>query len=184
MNRMGEVNEFWLEKGAESMVATCLKAPELYQWHLRFGGTILNIGKTQGATVVFQKYAEDVEYWKEKKVEKMPSCARELLYKGTYINDKIKMLQAGRIKFQFLEYLPANLGIDRYELENLGYYAFRTLADGAMSSSPTVTPIAGEGIDFEEKDVGQLATVGAEIKEGPNAEEAEKDTADVTLEET
>lgn len=67
VNMMGEVNEFWVEKGAESMVATCLKSLELYQWLLRFGGTILNIGKTQGATYVFEKHANDVEYWKNKK---------------------------------------------------------------------------------------------------------------------
>lgn len=37
VKRTSEVNEFWVKKGAESMVATCLKAPELYQWLLRFG---------------------------------------------------------------------------------------------------------------------------------------------------
>lgn len=72
MNRMSEVNEFGVEKDAESMVATCLKAPKLYQWLLRFRGTILNIGMTKGATAVFQKYTEDVEYWKEKRVEEVP----------------------------------------------------------------------------------------------------------------
>lgn len=54
------------------MVGTCLKFPELYQWLLHFGGAILNIGKTQGATVVFYKYAEDTEYWQGKKVEDVP----------------------------------------------------------------------------------------------------------------
>lgn len=62
MNRMSEMNEFWVKRGTKSMVATCLKAPELYQWLLRFRGTILNIGRTQGATAVFQKYAKNVEY--------------------------------------------------------------------------------------------------------------------------
>lgn len=83
----------------------------------------------------------------------MPGCSRGLLYKGTYIDDKIKLLQTGKIKFQFLEYLPVNLGVDRHELENLGYYAYRTLADGAMESSSIVTPAAIEGIDFEDKKV-------------------------------
>lgn len=184
IGKVTEVNEFWLEQGAEKMVTTCLKSPELYQWLLRFGGTILNIGKTQGASAVFHKYAEDTEYWKDKKIEDVPGCARGLLYKGTYIDDKIKMLQAGRIKFQFLEYLAANPGVDRHELENLGYYAYRTLADGAMASSSTVTPAAAEGIDFEDKDAEQPVAMGAEVKEGPGVEEAEKGTADVAEEET
>lgn len=74
------------------MVATCLKSPELYEWLLRFGATILNIGKTLGAIAVFSKYAEDVEYWKGKNVEDVPGCSKGLMYKGTYIDDKIKML--------------------------------------------------------------------------------------------
>lgn len=94
------------------MVTTYLKSLEIYQLLLRFGGTILNIRKTKGATTVFEKYEEDTEYWKNKKIEEVPGCARGLLYKRTYKNDKIKMLQAGRIKFQFLEYLATNPGID------------------------------------------------------------------------
>lgn len=83
----------------------------------------------------------------------MPGCSRELLYKGTYIDNKIKLLQTGRIKFQFLEYLVVNLGVDHHELENLGYYAYRALADGAKASSSIVTPAAVEGMDFEDKKV-------------------------------
>lgn len=92
MDKSTVVNELWVEKRAESMVTTCLKSPELYQWLLRFGRIILNIGKTKGATAVFEKYAEGTEYWKNKKIEKMPGCSRGLPYKGTYIDDKIKML--------------------------------------------------------------------------------------------
>lgn len=29
VNKMGEVNEFWVEKGVESMMSTCPKSPEL-----------------------------------------------------------------------------------------------------------------------------------------------------------
>lgn len=58
---MTEVNEFWVKKGVESMVTTCLKSPELYQWVLRFGGTILNIKKTKGVTAMFEKYGDDIE---------------------------------------------------------------------------------------------------------------------------
>lgn len=68
IDKMTQVNEFWVGKGAKSMVTTCLKSPELYQWLLRFGGTILNIGKTKGATAMFEKYTEDIEYWKNKKI--------------------------------------------------------------------------------------------------------------------
>lgn len=173
------VNEFWVEKRAESMVTTCLKSPELYQWLLRFGEIILNIGKTKGATAVFEKYAEDTEYWKNKKIDEVPGCSRGLLYKRTYIDDKIKMMETGRIKFQFLEYLAANIGIDRHELEKLGYYAYRTLEDGAMASSLTVTPAAVEGMDFEDKDAGQPSAMEEENEEGPEAEETEKERPEV-----
>lgn len=125
-----------------------------------------------------------MEYWKEKKVEEVLGCSRGLLYKGTSTDDKIKMLQAGRIKFQFLEYLAANLGVDWHELENLGYYAYRTLADGAMASSSTATLATAEGIDFEDKGVEQPVGIGADMKEGPGAEETGKDTADVAEEVT
>lgn len=60
--------------------------------------------------------------------------------KDTYIDDNIALLQAGRIKFQFLEYLSANSGMSCRELENLLHYAYRSLVDGAMASSSTVTP--------------------------------------------
>lgn len=102
IDKVTEVNEFWVEKGAKGMVITYLKSPELYQWLLRFGRTILNIGKIKGATAVFEKYAKDTEYWKNKKMKEVPGCARGLLYKGTYIDDKIKIHQAERIKFRFL----------------------------------------------------------------------------------
>lgn len=31
INKMGEVNEFWIEKGDKCLVSICLKSPELYQ---------------------------------------------------------------------------------------------------------------------------------------------------------
>lgn len=124
-------------------MATCLKSPELYQWLLRFAGLILNIRLTREATAVFEKYAGDKEYWKDKKIQDIPSCTRGLHYKETYMDDKIMLLQVRRIKFQFLEYLAANPGIGLHELENLSYYAYETIADGAMAFSLTVTPHNG-----------------------------------------
>lgn len=172
-----------MDQGAERIVTTCLKSPELYQWLLRFGWTILNIGKTKGTTAVFDKYAGDTEYWKDKKIEEVPACAKGLLYKGTYIDDKIKILQAGKIKFQFLEYLAGNPGIDRHELEILGYYTYRTLEDGVMASSSTITLAAVKGIDFEDKGTEQPGAMGVEMEEGPRAEEVEKENVDVAEEE-
>lgn len=151
VTKKSEVNEFWIEKGSEAMVVTCLKAPELYQWLLRFARSILNIGRTREASSVFDKYVKDKEYWKDKKIEDILGCTRRLTYKETYIDDKITLLQAGRIKFQFLEYLSANPGISFHELENFSYYAYRTMADGARASSSTVTPATVEGVDFEDK---------------------------------
>lgn len=46
MGKVADVNKFWVGYGAEKMIGTCLKSPELYQWLLRFRGTILNIEKT------------------------------------------------------------------------------------------------------------------------------------------
>lgn len=69
----------------------------------------------------------------------------------------------------------ANPGMDWYELENLGYYAYRTLADGAMASSSTMTPAAGEGINFEEKDAGNRL-LGAETEKESEAEGTEKES--------
>lgn len=60
-------------------------------------GNILNIGKTKGIIAVFENYADDVDYWKGKKVKDVPGCARRMIYRGTYIDDKIKMLQAGKL---------------------------------------------------------------------------------------
>lgn len=117
------------------MVITCLKASELYQWLIRFAGSILNIGCIRGARAVFNKYTEYHAYWKNKKIEVIPSYTKGLKYKETYIDDMITLLQTGKIKFQFLEYLSTNPGINLHELENLAYYAYRTMADGAMPSS-------------------------------------------------
>lgn len=76
-----------------------------------------------------------------------------------------------------------NLGIDRHELKKLGYYAYRTLVDGAMASSLTVTPVAVEEMDFEDKDAWQPGAIEEEKEEGPEAEGTEKETIGVVEEE-
>lgn len=43
---------------------------------LRFVGSILNIGLTKGATTVFDRYAEDKEYWKDKKIQDIPNIQK------------------------------------------------------------------------------------------------------------
>lgn len=73
----------------------------------------------------------------------------------------------------------ANPGINRHELENICYYAYRTLADEAIASSSTVTPPTGERGDFEDTEAEPVAGGGAEKKKGAMAEEREKDTTRV-----
>lgn len=68
-------------------------------------------------------------------------------------------------------------------MENLGCYAYRTLADGAMASSSTVIPTAGEGVDFEENDAGQLKAMEAYKEEGLGAEGTERENVGATKEE-
>lgn len=105
---------------------------------------------------MFNKYAEYHAYWKNKKIEEIPSYTKGLKYKETYIDDMITLLQTRKIKFQFLEYLSTNPGINLHKLENLVYYAYKTMADGAMASSSTVTLVTVEGVDFEGKETGKV----------------------------
>lgn len=81
----------------------------------------------------------------------------------------ITLLQAGRIKFQFLEYLSVNPGINLHELENLAYYAYRTMVNGAMASA-TVTLATVEGVDFEGNEVGKVNTLEGVTKENTGVE--------------
>lgn len=92
-----------------------------------------------------------------------------LKYKETYIDDMIPLLQADRIKFQFLEYLSANPGINLHELENLAYYAYKTMVDGVIASA-TVTPALVEGVDFEDNEVGKVNALEGVTKENTGVE--------------
>lgn len=69
-------------------------------------------------------------------------------------------------------------------MENLGYYAYRTLEDGAMASSSTAMLAATKGIDFEEKEEEQPEQMEATMTEGPGAEETGNDVVDVVEEVT
>lgn len=53
-----------------------------------------------------------------------------------------------------------------HELENLLHYAYRSLADGPMASSSTVTPTPVKGMDFEEKEAKDVEAAGVEVEEG------------------
>lgn len=99
------------------------------------------------------------------------------------MDDKITLLQSGRVKFQFLEYLSANPGINLHELENLSYFACRSIANGAVTSSSTITPRRIEEIDFEEKEARNVDVASGEVEEGAGKEGEEKETIDPTEEE-
>lgn len=86
------------------------------------------------------------------------------------MDDKITLLQSRRVKFQFLEYLSANPGINLHELENLSYFAYRSIANGAVASSSTITPRTVEGINFEEKEARKVDAVSEEVEEGAGKE--------------
>lgn len=94
------------------------------------------------------------------------------------------LLQSGRIKFQFLEYLVANPVIGFHELENLSYDAYRTMAFRATTSSSTVTPTMVAGIDFENKEAGNISTASAMVETGIGSEGEQKKAAEGVEKET
>lgn len=71
-----------------------------------------------------------------------------------------------------------------HEFENLLHYVYKSLAEGAMASSSTVTPTSVEGMYFEDKEPKNVEAVGGEVEESPGAEGAEKETSDAAEKET
>lgn len=114
---------------------------------------------------MFNKYSGNQDYWKDKKINNVPNCAKGQMYGDTYIDDKIGHLQSGKIKFQFLEYIATNSGIGLHELENLSYYTYRTFEEGAMAILAVVTPMTLIGVGFEEKESSSATAQGGPAEE-------------------